>query len=186
MLWRRILLDRNDLSGFLESREQAIHETRSPWCGFDLAFIFVSHICFSRSVRTRRQAGVQLRYPESKRTPFFCQALFLKIFIFGPFFAVPVNSQVLSARRGSRHFPCSGFRKTFLVIRGAGYPSRRNNRRAHVLLHSHLTRAEIGHQLERAVLHFDAKRIHLVGQQVVTPHGRDRDRQSNRGGQQCL
>jgi len=27
----------------LESREQAVHETRSPWCRYVLAFVFVSH-----------------------------------------------------------------------------------------------------------------------------------------------
>ncbi len=61
---RWIALDRNDLGGFfLQSREQAVHETLSPWCHFVLAFVFVSHsLLFTLSEDLHQNtAGVRLR-----------------------------------------------------------------------------------------------------------------------------
>jgi hypothetical protein len=73
----------------LQPREQAVHETRSPWRHCVLAFVFVSHrLLFTLSeVMHQNAAGERLRYPESKRSLIFCQALFFKSRVFGPFFA---------------------------------------------------------------------------------------------------
>jgi hypothetical protein len=86
---RRNCLERNDLGGYC-FRFARTSSPRDPiaLASFRLGFyLLVSFVCSSRSVRTRRQAGVQLRYPESKRTSFFCQDFFSKTFVFGPFFA---------------------------------------------------------------------------------------------------
>ena len=74
---------------YLEPREKAVHETLRPRHRCVLAFVFVSHsLLFTLSeVLHHNAAGVQLRYPKSKWSLIFCQALFLKNSIFGSFFA---------------------------------------------------------------------------------------------------
>ena len=74
---------------YLESREKAVHETLRPRHRCVLAFVFVSHsLLFTLSeVLHHNAAGVQLRYPKSKWSLIFCQALSLKNSIFGLFFA---------------------------------------------------------------------------------------------------
>ena len=85
---QRITLDRNDLGGFTYSR--ANKQSTRP-CRLDvIAYWLLSScliVCSSRSVRFPAMPGVRLRYPESKRSLIFCQALFSKMRVFGSFFA---------------------------------------------------------------------------------------------------
>ena len=93
---RRNCLERNDLGGFT-----AVARGSRPRDWFALASFrlgsdrLVSYLLFTLS-EDPACARIRLRYTESNQTPFLCQALFSKIFIFCPFFAYLVTSEVSS------------------------------------------------------------------------------------------
>lgn len=94
-LERRTVLDRNDLGDFLRVARTSSPRDPIALVRFRLGFYLRVSFCSSRSVRTRRQAGVRLRFPESKRTLFFCQGLFSKTAFLAHFSRILLISQYL-------------------------------------------------------------------------------------------
>lgn len=93
---RRNCLERNDLGGFTAVARESRPRDWFALASFRLgSYRLVSYLLFTLS-EDPACARIRLRYPESNQTPFFCQALFSEIFIFCPFFAYLVNSEVPS------------------------------------------------------------------------------------------
>ena len=85
---RQISLDRNDLGGELLQTRANKQSARLVSPDSDPLWLvsFCLILCSSRSVRCPQKQALRLRYPESKRTSFFCQALFFKKLRFWPIF----------------------------------------------------------------------------------------------------